>query len=430
MDYKKYLSSVGLEYILANFMYSLVKRGVNKMFYGKNVQDLTLADIDKLIVEGVGESKTIDYKRDLEFRTAEKKKEFLADVSSFANSSGGYLIYGVDADKIAGKPVKIAGTKLIKPDQETLEMQQIIRDNITPRIPNVEIQPIEFENDKYVVVIHIPKSWAAPHMIKSSVFYTRRSNGKDPLDMSEIRSAFLISDSLNQQVKEFRFDRINKILLGELPIAVPEGPKIVLHIAPIRAFTDSYSLSVQQMKGISLFHPLISGGSLNQRPNFHGLMTFTQHYSDHYSDLAGSYVQIFRTGCLEAVETQFFTKTYQDMPALSTTTYEGRINQCLGNYFHALKELEIQPPFYIMFTLLHVKNHIVVQEHLRLIPNQIRISEDHLITIPVFIDSFDFDFQNILRPAYEAVWNAGGYERDLNYDKDGNWLGMIINSTV
>jgi len=38
----------------------------------------------------------LDYKRDVPGESDQDKKEFLADISSFANATGGDLIYGVD----------------------------------------------------------------------------------------------------------------------------------------------------------------------------------------------------------------------------------------------------------------------------------------------------------------------------------------------
>ena len=48
-------------------------------------------DLYLLISDGIIEGKTIEYKRDSYGNTDDSKKEFLKDVSSFANTSGGFL---------------------------------------------------------------------------------------------------------------------------------------------------------------------------------------------------------------------------------------------------------------------------------------------------------------------------------------------------
>ena len=75
-------------------------------FADKSPAELTEADLIDLI--GVeAEGKSLDYKRDLVGSTDANKKEFLYDASSFANSQGGYLIFGMD--EANGLPSRIGG---------------------------------------------------------------------------------------------------------------------------------------------------------------------------------------------------------------------------------------------------------------------------------------------------------------------------------
>ena len=63
-------------------------------FDNKSISEINEADIQLLIGNEVQESKNLDYKEKLPENSDKAKKEFLADVSSFANSNGGYLIFG------------------------------------------------------------------------------------------------------------------------------------------------------------------------------------------------------------------------------------------------------------------------------------------------------------------------------------------------
>jgi hypothetical protein len=40
------------------------------------------------------------------------------------------------------------------------------------------------------------------------------------------------------------------------------------------------------------------------------------------------------------------------------------------------------------------------------------------------IDGFARTAGQPMRPAFEAVWNAAGYEKALSYDDVGNWIGL------
>jgi hypothetical protein len=55
------------------------------------------ARLQALITSGAAESRTIDYKRTTYGTANADYSEFLADVSSFANTSGGDLVLGIDA---------------------------------------------------------------------------------------------------------------------------------------------------------------------------------------------------------------------------------------------------------------------------------------------------------------------------------------------
>jgi len=63
----------------------------------KQFGDIKKSDIDALLATGVAEGRTIEYKLTLPGNTDQDKKEFLADISSFANAAGGDLLYGVAA---------------------------------------------------------------------------------------------------------------------------------------------------------------------------------------------------------------------------------------------------------------------------------------------------------------------------------------------
>ncbi|NMC99623.1 MAG: ATP-binding protein, partial [Bacteroidales bacterium] len=89
----------------------------------KQIDQITKEDLDKLVENSVSEKKTIEYKSELKYDSDSERKEFLADVSSFANASGGDLIYGVVAPD--GIPTSITGLKTSNTDAEILKIENI-----------------------------------------------------------------------------------------------------------------------------------------------------------------------------------------------------------------------------------------------------------------------------------------------------------------
>jgi predicted HTH transcriptional regulator len=86
------------------------------MLFNKTVDSIEEADLQELVDTQVRESKELDYKEHLSVEQPSEKKEFLNDISSFANASGGYLIYGIKESKEdAGSPVELSGLQLDNP---------------------------------------------------------------------------------------------------------------------------------------------------------------------------------------------------------------------------------------------------------------------------------------------------------------------------
>jgi len=120
------------------------------------ISELTAGHIHSLVKDGVGEGRTIEYKRDLPGSTDEAKGEFLADVSSFANAGRGDLIFGVDADN--GIPTRIVGLTGIHADAELLRLESTIRDGVAPRIIGLRMRVIDGFADGPVVIVRVQRS--------------------------------------------------------------------------------------------------------------------------------------------------------------------------------------------------------------------------------------------------------------------------------
>jgi hypothetical protein len=95
--------------------------------------------------------------------TGTDKREFLADIVSFANAAGGDILYGIDAKN--GIPTSAFGTNAFDADATTLRLENMIRDGGSPRITGVQIRIVEGFRDGPILMLRIPKSWAAPHMV-------------------------------------------------------------------------------------------------------------------------------------------------------------------------------------------------------------------------------------------------------------------------
>ena len=223
------------------------------MLFTKPLVEIDESDLQTLVDNGVREGKEIEYKEALTLFSPEQRQEFLNDVSSFANTNGGLLFYGIRESKAdAGVPLEVCGLKGENPGKRTNDMETIIRTGLEPRLLGVTIWPVSLplHEDQVVLILSIPKSFAAPHMVKSSGrFYSRNSTGKFQLDVTQIRAAFELAGTTAERIRAFRTERLSRISSGvEIPAPlIEEDPKLVLHLIPLNAFSTGESFDLKPL---------------------------------------------------------------------------------------------------------------------------------------------------------------------------------------
>lgn len=158
--------------------------------------NFTEAALLALVANQVEENLHLDYKgADSIQKTDGKKKEISKDVSAFANSDGGTIIYGIrEFDDALRKhlPEKIDPIDRIIISKEWIE--QVINSNIQPKIPSLLITPIQITSsvNHVAYVVTIPKSNTA-HQASDKKYYKRYNFESVPMEDYEIK------DIINRQ---------------------------------------------------------------------------------------------------------------------------------------------------------------------------------------------------------------------------------------
>ena len=171
----------------------------------KPIADITADDIQHLVDEGTPEKRTLEFKIELPGTKDSEKKEFLADVSSFANAVGGDLIFGVATTD--GRATAAPGVTAQNVEAEVLRLDQMIRSGISPRIVGFQIHRVPGLRNGLAIVIRIPRSWQGPHIVSYQQhfrFFSRNAAGKFPMDVSDIRAAVLNAGSTEERIRMFR----------------------------------------------------------------------------------------------------------------------------------------------------------------------------------------------------------------------------------
>ena len=145
------------------------------------------ADLEKLIADQLQESVKLDYKQsDALVKTSSCQTEIAKEVSAFANSAGGRLIYGIV--EVNNLPIGLDGGA--DPASITREwIENTIISRIQPRIPGIVIKSIPLAAGGNAYVIDIPQATTfAPH--QAGHRYYRRYNFQSvPMEDYEVKDA-------------------------------------------------------------------------------------------------------------------------------------------------------------------------------------------------------------------------------------------------
>ncbi len=404
----------------------------------KLLAELDHNDIQRLI--GEEESKTLDFKQDAypEPDTAngqnkkEKKdknewrRELCKDISALANAEGGWIICGISEEDRKAVDIKGLGAGSDF-DKELLRLEQVANSQIEPPIRGLRFRAIDLPDPdkKGVIVIYVPRSPAAPHRSKLTwKFYLRRSSGVQDMNISEVRTAFNLSEAFDDRVRQFRRQRVEAInIIGhdDVPILLQDGHSIIVHLVPLTFADPSNNIDMSAFSSSNANLSQIFRDQLRRgRYNFDG-------YVIPISPSGRSYYQFFRTGAVEYV-TQ---NKHHNYPEVDNVIHLGRIVQgCLEGVSYslqALAKLQVEPPFVLMVSLLGLKGMYLAarddEYYIRALPEERqRVTRNNLLISDVICEDYDQKAATLLHHVFDIIWNTAGYERCPYYDQDGNWI--------
>lgn len=392
----------------------------------KALSELTSQDLQELVDRNAWEDLTHEFKRGLPGNSDGDRTEFLGDVSSFANSSGGYIIYGME--EVDGEAHQLVGVEGVA-DENIQRLEQMANSGIDPPIPGLHSVVVRLEGNRTAIVIHIPRSPVLPHMVSvkgQCKFFQRGSNGKRPLDVSGIRLLFERHGSATRWVREFRVTRLAEIQAGDGPIPLVGQTMAVLHVIPLAAADPGFAIDLRRALAVRqspLAHPMGVTSHLD-RCNGDGFLTCSA------SDPKGrvrSYLQLFRSGCLESVDSSVLYNR-DDSRVFYGDSCEDTILESLERHLGFLQAVGVPVPLSVMLSFVGVRGCIVLRTgpqavHHAWEPEFDRsIRNDALLLPEVVLESYSADVKCVLRPAFDALWNASGYDGSPSYNDKGDWV--------
>lgn len=385
--------------------------------FGRAIESITEQDLQRLIKDEVSESKSIDYKLELNIKTGDDKKELLKDITAFANTSGGHLLYGVDGT--GAHPTALPGLAFDAKAQDDLRqrIENWLRDSVEPRLLTVQPWFVKLANGNCVLVLRVGQSWSSPHMLKdSSKFYGRNSTTNFQLDVQALRAAFAATEDMGRKMGLWRTERIGKILANEAPWTLPAGPRLIVHLMPQASFAGLRTVVAPQRNTML---PLLGKSRYSSRPNFDGWISLSR--DDR------TLTQLFRHGCLECADAYTLGSTIDGKPATDVRSVELEfgVTSFVSAGLATLQDLGVQAPVFACVTLAGIKGRHLIRGNWG--PQGDPVPQDILVLPEAQVDDLSQQSQAdvfaLLRPVFDVLWQAFGNPESMNYDSNGEWRG-------
>lgn len=389
---------------------------------------ITLESLQQLVSLAIKESKTLEFKQSIMLEKDEHKKEFLYDISSFANTEGGTIIYGISENRESGCLKELIGLEG-NIDQLILKVEGILRDGIDPRLEPIKVKTVQLQNGNHVLILKIQKSKYLPHQVvfgKANKFYYRNNSGKSIMNTAEIRNAILNSEKLNDKVDDFKSERISLFSKDSTIVKLGGFGKIAIHLIPIMALNSNKQYDFALLKSSNVRIAPVGLPSNRQLYNLDGIAVVS--YLHTTAEIGGGFIQIYKNGIIETV-TSSTLLPYENKTEIPSykgrnfgLNFENDIINSLNEYLNIIKTLKIEFPISCYITFINVKGYSMASDKIHWRTRKPPEIDREIIKLPeIILASLEADIAKLCKPAFDAIWNACGLEGSQNYDVNGNW---------
>lgn len=388
---------------------------------------ISLADFQALLEECCPSSKHVQYHPalrlfpcagDLEGDLEKRKLDFLRDAASFANTMGGCLIFGIEANE--GYPTRFSGFQVDSEDKLVEKIRQLFHEKITPSLRDYKIRSFRAQDGNLILLLHINSGTESPYVVveKSSRWFDARADEGRYL-IENYDSKWAQAQFRLKKIIEFRQKRIAETLRGNYPFQVPDRARIMVHLIPISTFEEQSVLDfAEQENNCRDFSTFIEHSTTEVLQNSDGLVAW---YS---CDGQISYNQWFKNGVFEVIDNCFFCQNSDDK-IIPQKSLECSFIVWLQRSLKLLRQRSIGTPYYLMVSLLNVKGFKVSDQRKFQVGIRDEISRSSLLFPPIMISKNSQRPDKILHPIFDWIWNSSGYARCPDFESDGTWKGDL-----
>jgi len=313
-----------------------------------------------------------------------------------------YIRFG---DEVAA--LKHTGTSYLHKDLDKIDKIQSNIGEFLYKISKLKCLPLEeLENTNYKAILD---------KINKTVGVFQKE--KKEVESEELRNTFNLTNNRTEKIRIFREERISKIFSNETPLPFNDVAKIVFHLVPITSLNSDKRYDLKKISITPSKLPPLNNNGFTHKYDLEGFLT----YSNDEMGKTNSYVKLYNNGILEAVEGKYLNpKQNNGQLLVRGSAYENALIKSLSIYLSALKVLGVEFPIFILLTLVGVRGYSMsVGEKIFNIQENIGINRDNLFIPEVIIENYPIAPEEVLKPCFDALWNAFGFSGSPNYDDAG-----------
>lgn len=381
--------------------------------------------IHSLLTRRLVETRHMEYKREIpmtrdEARAVkdnkEKKKdpffEFACDVSAFANTDGGDILFGIGPDEHK-RPIFV-GVPEETLDHAKSHITNLVYDNIEPQIQAVNFQTVPYEDGKAVLIMRIPKSIYGPHQVSigRSKFWTRTAAGKISMDYQALHTAFTANVEIIERARDWRAKRLERIY-ADLPFGIFRRPLQILHLIPLSFKNAQGAIRLATIAAMSgILRPASKYSITNDRFTADGYASILERDEN---NLVPGYTQVYRNGQTESV-TVVETGLFREYFSIYSLSLEREFVNALERYLCALRLSGVNPPILISLAYQNMAGLRMIHNSLiNMISQEITTSDAIFPDIVITGWPDKSEILEIAKSLLDCLWQAAGVEKSLNY---------------
>ena len=391
------------------------------IFSGKRLSSLQEQDLQRLVGDQVQERDSIEYKRDMYGNSDDDKREMLKDITSMANHRGGYIVIGIEADD-EGIPTKVIG---IEPDNYVERIRSSYLNNIDKRIVGLDIEDISLSNSRVVIVISIPESINAPHMVTYrglNQFWRRHGRQKEKMTTQEIGEAFDKRLSNLNRLDRFLLLRKTESLedIGEKTfMVISSSPAVLLDETVLPVHDENLRELIRNIPQLAGRMGIISCG--NPHPTINGLRAdgSTPYY--HINPPLTEYIEVFTNGFIE------YGGIFEEIGGQSRKYFAGIADTAsIVNFMGFIQEVYDQylplRPLVVNFTIYNAKDMYLAASHGNSDKDKlVRWQKQHLELGRFYTDNISEERKLLTKAICDRLYQAFNRERCNQFDDAGTF---------